>query len=513
MKSRREKPNVEVPIMQFKVSKESIVSLASDCIVLTLTEDKDTVRGLAQQVDEKMDHRISHLIAEREITGSFGEVTILHTWGKIPAKRVLVLGFGKEEKLTLARARAAFAIAARKAQDIGVKELTVAVTQKYKDLWNPVDLGQVVVEGIMLGVYKMDSFKTVPTSANKIERILVTVDGISLDAVQAGVERGLIFADAQNYARELTNLPANYLTPAILATEAKKIAKENQLEVDVLDKEQLEEYNMGALLAVAKGSAEAPKMIVLKYMGAPDSKDIIGFVGKGITFDSGGIQIKPEKDMDEMKGDMAGAATVLGTMKAVGSLKPHLNIIAVIPAAENMVSGSAVHPGDVVTSYSGKTIEIKHTDAEGRLILADAISYAKFLGATKLVDVATLTGSVISALGDQYSGVFTNDQQWLKEFKEAAKISGENSWELPLDDGYNDLIESDIADIKNDGGRPAGAIQGAMFLRAFADETPWIHVDIAGTSEAPATKGLHTKGATGVMVRTLTALAIRFGGK
>ncbi len=498
--------------MQFKVSKESIVSLASDCIVLTLTEDKDTVRGLAQQVDEKMEHRISHLIADREITGSFGEVTILHTWGKIPAKRVLVLGLGKEEKLTIARARAAFAIAARKAQDIGVRELTVAVTQKYKDLWNPVDLGQAVVEGIMLGVYKINSFKTTNTSENMLERILVTVDGISLDAVQAGVDRGLVFAESQNFARELTNLPANYLTPTILAAKAKEVAKETHLEVDILDHEQLEELNMGALLAVAKGSIEAPRMIVLKYIGAPDCKDVIGYIGKGITFDAGGIQIKPDKDMDEMKGDMAGAATVLATMKAIGTLKPHINIIAVIPAAENMVSGSAVHPGDVITSYSGKTIEIKHTDAEGRLILADAISYAKFLGATKLVDVATLTGSVISALGDQFSGVFANDPQWLKEFREAAKISGEKIWELPLDDGYEELIESDIADLKNDAGRPAGAVQGGMFLKVFADETPWIHVDIAGTSESSKTKDLHAKGATGVMVRTLIALAIRFGG-
>lgn len=498
--------------MQFKVSTEPITTLASDCIILTHTEDKDMLLGLARQVDEVMDHRISQLIAEKEVKGKFGEVTILHTWGKIPAKRVLVLGLGKEEKLTLERARAAFAIAARKAQAIGVKELTVAISQKYKDIWNPVDMSQAITEAIQLGVYEFKPYKKKEEFENKIERIIVTVSDLSVKAVEAGVERGQIYAEAQNLARELTNTPANRMTPTILAEKAKEIAKKHHLEMTVLDKKEIEDLNMGAFLAVSSGSNEPPKLIVLKYTGAPECKDIIGFVGKGITFDSGGIQIKPDKDMDEMKGDMAGAAAVLGAISGIAALKPHVNVIAVIPACENMVSGHAIHPGDVVETFSGKTVEIKHTDAEGRLILADAISYAKHLGATKLVDVATLTGSIVSALGHEMTGLFSNNEEWTKEVKEAAKISGEKVWQMPLDDDYEELIESDFADLKNDAGSPAGAIQGGMFLKAFAEETPWVHLDIAGTSESSETKGINAKGATGVAVRTLTSLAMRFGG-
>ncbi|MFT9488261.1 MAG: leucyl aminopeptidase [Tepidibacillus sp.] len=497
--------------MQFKVSTESIITLASDCIILTHTEDKDMLLGLAQQVDEQMDHRISQLIAEKEIKGTYGEVTLLHTWGKIPAKRVLVLGLGKEEKLTIDRARNAYAIAARKAQSIGVRELAVVVSQKYKAIWNPVDLGQAVVEAIQLGTYTFN-YKTKEKTQQKIERILVTVDGISVKAVEAGVERGIIFAESQNLARDLGNTPANKMTPSLLADKAKEVAKKHRLEINILDKKQIQELNMGAFLAVSKGSDEEPKLIVMKYFGAPEYKDVIGFVGKGITFDSGGIQIKPDKDMDEMKGDMTGAAAVLGAMNAIGSLEPHANIIAVIPACENMVSGHAIHPGDIVETFSGKTVEIKHTDAEGRLILADAISYAKHLGVTKIVDVATLTGSVISALGHHMTGIFSNDPDWAKEVKTAANLSGEKVWELPIDDDYEELVESEIADLKNDAGFGAGAIQGAMFLKAFAGDTPWAHLDIAGTSWLSETKGVNIKGATGAMTRSLIALAIRFGG-
>lgn len=498
--------------MHFKISTESIVTLASDCIVITHTEDKDMLIGLAKQVDEQMGHRISQLIAEKEIRGKFGEVTILHTWGKMPAKRVIVLGLGKEDTLTLEKARAAYAIAARKAQDIGVRELTVAVSQKYKEIWNPVDLGQAVVEAIILGTYKFSPYKKKEINENKIERIIVSVADISEKAVEAGVERGQIFAESQNIARDYSNAPANKMTPTILANKAKDIAKKHNIEINILDKDEIKELNMGAFLAVGQGSSEPPKMIVLKYNGAPDCKDVIGLVGKGVTFDSGGIQIKPDENMDEMKGDMAGAAAVLGAINAISTLKPHVNVVAVIPACENMVSGNAIHPGDVVETFSGKTVEIKHTDAEGRLILADAISYAKHLGATKLVDVATLTGSVVSALGHNITGAFTNNQEWLQEVKEAAKISGEKMWEFPLDEEYRELIESEIADIKNDAGRAAGAIQGGMFLKEFAEDTPWVHLDIAGTADASETKGSNPKGATGVAVRSLISLAMRFGG-
>ncbi|HLM57419.1 MAG TPA: leucyl aminopeptidase, partial [Pyrinomonadaceae bacterium] len=327
-------------------------------------------------------------------------------------------------------------------------------------------------------------------------------------ALRRGAERGRVVGESVNFTRDLANEPGAYMTPTIMAERAQGIANEFGLEIDVLDRDRMEQEGMGALLSVARGSDEPPKMMVLTYTpegkGAPaDGEEYLALVGKGITFDTGGISIKPGENMELMKYDMTGGATVLGVMRAVAQLKPPIPILGVVPATENMPSGKATKPGDVVRAMSGKTIEIINTDAEGRLILADAVSYAKKLGATKVIDMATLTGAVSIALGDVNTGLLGTDQELIDEIIESGREVGEKFWQLPLDKEYTKQIKSDIADIKNVGGRKAGTITAAAFIKEFADGLSWAHLDIAGTAWGDEAKPFRSKGPTGVAVRTL----------
>jgi leucyl aminopeptidase len=499
--------------VQIQISKDSITSLSSDCIVVTHLEGQSSIQGFAEELDNVLGQRITRLIKDKEIRGRWGEVTIIHSWDLIPSKRILVLGLGKSENLTLDRVRDAIAIASRKARATFVSDLTIGVTSRFNDRWNPVDLVQSVIEGVHLGLYRYEGFKTKKNDSDTIEKLTLALSDLSEGAIQTGVERGQIFSSATNLARDLVNTPANHMDPEILAQAAQDAANQHSLECTVLGLEELEKLGMGAFIAVSQGSQKSPRLIVMRYMGAPDSEEVLGLVGKGITFDSGGLQVKPDTGMVDMKKDMAGAAAVIGAMHAIGALQPHSNVIAVIPACENMINGNAMKPGDVIKAFNGKTIEVKHTDAEGRLVLADGVAYAKHLGVTKLIDVATLTGAVIVALGHSTTGLMSNHDEWANEVKSAAQIAGEKIWELPMFDDYKELIESDIADMKNDAGRPAGAIQGALFIREFVDGLPWAHLDIAGTSSASKEQGINPSGATGVAVRTLAQLAIRFAGK
>ncbi len=495
--------------MEWKTTKEALESLATDAIILFHAQGRESAQGYARKVDQALGYRISSLISEGEITGELGEVTILHNWGKIPSGRVVISGLGQEDKVDLGRIKHAVATAARKVQKLGMKQVGIGCPSYLVERYNSVDVVQAIVEGMELGTYQHQSFKSAQKK-KEIEKVWLYLDSISESAVEAGIERGKVFARATNFAKFLVHEPGNYLTPEKLAFYAREVAEKRELSIDILTEEHLEEQGMNALLAVSRGSANPPRMIVLSYQGAPESREILGLVGKGITFDSGGLQIKPSASMYGMKGDMAGAAAVLGAMEAIGKLKPHCNVLAVIPACENMTGDHAYRPGDVIRTYSGKTIEVHHTDAEGRIVLADAISYAKRLGATKLVDVATLTGAVIVALGYETSGLMTNHEDWGNEVKTAARIAGERVWELPLFDEYEEYVKSEIADVKNDAGSPAGSIQGGMFLKHFAGDTPWVHLDIAGTAESKKENGIQLKGATGAMVRTLVQLAIRF---
>ncbi len=329
-----------------------------------------------------------------------------------------------------------------------------------------------------------------------------------LTALSQGIDKGKVLAEAANLARDMANESANYMTPARMAEVATGLARTYGLEVDVLEREQIQELGMGGLLGVAQGSQQPPRFIVLRYRGGDSAEEDVALLGKGVTFDSGGISIKPSEGMGEMKGDMAGGAAVVAAMSAIARLKPGVNVVAIIPATENMPSGDALKPGDIITAMNGKTIEIISTDAEGRIILADALSYAEKLGARFIVDVATLTGSCRAALGDVYTGVFGNNQELVDKVIAAGAEAGERMWQMPMPEQYKEQNKSDVADIKNVGGKWGGAITAAQFLAEFVDNTPWVHLDIAGTSLSEKERGYLVKGATGVPVRTLVNLIL-----
>jgi leucyl aminopeptidase len=360
-------------------------------------------------------------------------------------------------------------------------------------------------EGIGLGSYRIESYKQSGHIAPRLKLVEYRIQGDhNLLILEQAVSKAIIYIDATNYARDLTNLPSNMLTPVTLSEKALMLGVVNELTCEVLGMAEIESLGMGGLIAVGQGSVHEPRMIVLRYQGSPESDTTYGIVGKGITFDTGGISLKKADGMEEMISDMGGAAVVLGVMKAIARLRPQLNVVAVIPAAENMPSGSAYKPGDIITSMSGRTIEVLNTDAEGRIVLADAITYARQLGATKLIDVATLTGAVLVALGDVATAAITNDEEFLAQFMKAAERSGEKVWQLPVYPEYKEMLTSTVADIKNKtSNRFAGAITGGLFIGAFADEIPWIHLDTGGTAWLWRARGMDPAGATGAMVRTL----------
>jgi leucyl aminopeptidase len=340
------------------------------------------------------------------------------------------------------------------------------------------------------------------------ELLIVERNADKLQALERGCCRGLVLAEATNTARDWINEPANYMTPTDLADVAQELARRHGLELTVMDRAQMEKEGMGSLLGVASGSCQPPKMMVLSYRGDKKSSTTLGFVGKGITFDSGGISIKSSDNMAEMKGDMAGAAAVMAAVSAIAQLKLKVNVTAVVPATENLPSGKALKPGDILKAMNGKTIEVVNTDAEGRLILADALGYAVKKGLSPLVDIATLTGACHVALGDVCSGIFGNSQELVDKLVNAGAEAGERLWQMPMYEEYKEQNKSDVADIKNSGGRYGGAITAAQFLSEFADKTPWVHIDIAGTSMTDKERGYLVKGATGVCVRTLVNFAI-----
>jgi leucyl aminopeptidase len=369
------------------------------------------------------------------------------------------------------------------------------------------------VEGAILGDYEPDRYKTDDEDKKSVDRFDVAAAPETPDLSDA-VARGGIVADAQNFARGLVNEPGNRLTPAKVADAARAMAAESGLECHVLDREQMERLGMGALLGVAQGSAEPPNLIVVGYKPwEPKSSAHLGLVGKGVTFDSGGISIKPADGMEKMKYDMAGGAAMLGAMRAIARLRPAIAVTAYIPCVENMPGSRAQRPGDIVTAMSGKTIEVINTDAEGRLILADALAYARQQGCTHLVDAATLTGAIVVALGHLNVGVFANDDAMQDRVLRAAKTEGERMWAMPLEDDYKEYLKSAFADLANVGGRWGGAITAAIFLKEFAGDTPWVHLDIAGTAWLDESKPYLAKGPTGLPVRTLVRLAMDWDGR
>jgi len=466
--------------------------------------------GLAA-FDQRTGGRLAELAAGGELTGRAGETLLLHQPAGFKARRLLLLGAGKPEKFSLADLRNLAGTAARFLKSRGISEFTFFI-RPLQIGTSPADAADAAAEGVALGNFEPDRYQTEKKNRKAIEALQLA--GLTQDA-EAGVRRGLILAEAQNFARELVNEPGNRLTPRLFAERAAEVARQVGLSADILEENRLRELKMGALLSVAQGSEEPPRLVVLTYTPQTweQGKPVLGFVGKGVTFDSGGISIKPGEGMEKMKYDMAGGAAMVGALRALAELKPGVKVIGVIPLTENLPSGRAQKPGDVQIAMSGKSIEVVNTDAEGRLVLADALTYARQLGATHLVDAATLTGAIVVALGNVHAGAFTNNQTFLDAFQASACAVGEKFWPMPLDDDYQDNIKSAIADIQNVGkGRGGGAINGAMFLKEFVGETPWIHLDIAGTAWLEEAKPWMAKGPTGMGVRTLVHFAEHFGG-
>ena len=486
--------------MEVRAEFAKFYDVEADALVVTIYEGEKADEGALKELDEHTGGILSEMLGTDEMRGKQGDMVYVHRPGTLRAERLLLIGAGKREDFSLDSVRRATGSAARFLRGKGARSMSILRRSQ-------LDIGksaQAAVEGVLLGLFEPDMYKTENKEERRIEElILLAAAPGSEDALAQGVERGRIIGEAVNLARELSNEPSSTLTPSELAERAKETANKFGLEIDVLDEARMKELGMGALLGVARGSDEPAKLVVLRYTADESDSNVIAIVGKGITFDSGGISIKPAEGMEKMKYDMSGAAATLAAMRAIAQLKPRANVIGVMPTTENMPSGRAYKPGDVLRAMSGKTIEVINTDAEGRLILADAISYARKLGATKIIDLATLTGAVSIALGTINVAILGNDQLFIDEMREAAREVGERFWQLPMDKDYREMIKSDIADIKNSAGRNAGTITAAYFLREFAEDTPWVHLDIAGTAWENDRKPYMSKGPTGVAIRTL----------
>jgi leucyl aminopeptidase len=497
--------------IQVTLESQPAEKFATEALVTYVFESADKeqgtpIEGVIADIDKACGGTLARLAASGELTGKSLEMTLVHFAPGLAAQRLLLVGAGKREKFGTAELRRLASAALRHLKSRSVKTLAFLARENDRSA----AAAEAVTEGLLLGNFEGDTYKTDKKNSPLEAAALVGFDA----AARAGLDRGRIIAEAQNFTRALGNEPSNLLTPRLLAERAEAMARDSGLAVEVLDEKRLAELKMGALLGVASGSVEPPRMIVITYTpanskpGAP----VLALVGKAVTFDTGGISIKPANDMEKMKFDMAGGAAMLGVMRVLGQLKPAIKVIAVIPSVENMPGGRAQKPGDVQIAMSGKSIEVINTDAEGRLILADALHYAKQLGATHIVDAATLTGAVVVALGHVNTGVFGTDDAFTSRVLACAKSAGEKMWHMPLDDDYRDQIKSTIADIQNVGGRGAGASTAAWFLREFTGDTPWVHLDIAGTAWLDDAKPWMGKGGTGVAVRTLVELAMNFDG-
>ncbi len=493
------------PIMKIMVKKGKIEEEPAEIIVLSHYEDLKELKGSKHVVDVALNGAITELVESKDLKGELNEIKVIYTHGQIPSKRVLLVGLGKKEELTLDNVRQASGKAIVHIRDMGIKSFVTPLHGSDELASDIVDLAQALVEGCILGVYQFTEYKTEDLDKIKEidEFILIEEDESKISEIQQGVKVGEIIANATCFTRDLVNYPANKGTPTFLAEKAKQISDKLGLKCKILSEKDMKKLGMGALLGVAQGSDQPAKFIILEHNADKEDLDTFVLCGKGITFDSGGISIKPAKGMEEMKTDMAGAATVLGVMKAVGELELPLRVVSLIPATENLPSGKAYKPGDILKSYSGKTIEVINTDAEGRLILADALGYAAKYKPKAVIDIATLTGACVVALGHHATGMMGTDDELMEKISQTGKSTNERVWQLPLFKEYYEQIKSDIADVKNVGGRPAGAITAAAFLSKFIEGCPWVHLDIAGTEWTEKAKPYTPKGATGVGVRLL----------
>jgi leucyl aminopeptidase len=444
------------------------------------------------------------VLASGEYKAGANETLLLHAPAGLAAKRLLIVGLGKQAKATVHSVRNAAGTAVRFSKPRGIRELAFALPENDSKSLPPAGVARAAAEGAFIGDFDPDTYRSDRKDQSVQSFTLVAPAGADHTAVESAFAEGVVIGESQNFTRSLVNEPGNKLTPTIMGQRADAMAKEVGLACEVHSTDKLQELKMGAFWGVSQGSEEPPALIVIRYepAGVTDGP-VLGLVGKGITFDTGGISIKPGDNMEKMKYDMAGGAAMLGAMRAIAQLKPKVRVIAIVCASENMPDGKAYKPGDVLTAMSGKTIDIINTDAEGRLVLADGLCYAKKLGATHLIDAATLTGAIGVALGKINAGAFSNDEATFEKFNAALAISGEKFWRMPLGEEYADLIKSDIADIKNTGGRYGGASTAAEFLKVFAEDTPWIHLDIAGLAWIDESRPYIASGPSGIAVRSI----------
>jgi len=492
--------------------------LETDCLVAVVLDrgekdrnekdhgEKDKPAPSVECSDGAVREAAKDVIASGEVTGKAFETTLLHHPAGLKAKRLLLVGGGKAKTFSAAELRKLAGAAVRTLKGKSIRSFAFALPENGVAKIPANDAVRAIVEGAFVGNFDPDYYKS-DRKDQKIDAVTILVpENVQGDmkALESAMQAGRIVAESQNFTRDLVNEPSNRMTPTILAERAKKMAAEVGLKCEVYGADKIKELKMGAFWGVAQGSDEPPALIVLRYEPEGAAKDVhLGLVGKGVTFDTGGISIKPADGMEKMKYDMAGAATMIGVMRAIALLKPKVKVTAIVCATENMPSGKAQKPGDVQIAMSGKSIEIINTDAEGRLILADGLCYARQLGCTHLVDAATLTGAVVVALGYVNAGIFASDDQMYERFANANQQAGEKMWRLPLDDEYKEIIKSNIADIVNSGGRWGGAISAAMFLKEFAEDTPWVHLDIAGTAWMEEAKPWIAKGPSGIALRSL----------
>ena len=495
------------------VTSAAVGLLAIFAVDLSVCKDADTHTVLLTTSDE-VTRAAQDALASGEFKAGLCETLLLHAPAWVKAERLLIVGLGKAKSMSTEEVRKAAGCAMRAAKPRGIREVAIAfpedraLSDEHLDSLPCGHTARAIVEGAELGEPDWDTYKTArkDLSVRTLQVVCGEEDAKTRDEIQQGFEDGMILARAQNFARSLVNEPGNVLTPTALAERAQAMCGEVGLLCEVYSTEKLLELGMGAFAAVAQGSAEPPALIVMTYTpetGVQAGAPVMGLVGKGITFDTGGISIKPADNMEKMKYDMAGAAVMIGAMRAIAELKPKVKVIGVVCSAENMPDGKAFKPGDVVKTMSGKTIEIINTDAEGRLVLADGLHYARTLGCTHLVDAATLTGACVVALGHVHAGLFSNDEDTCAQFLAASRHTGEKFWRLPCSDDYKDGIKSGIADMVNAGSRAGGAINAAMLLKEFAGETPWLHLDIAGCAWNEEAKPWLPKGPTGTAVRSI----------
>jgi leucyl aminopeptidase len=507
-----------ISIMKTTLSLSPAAQVETECLVAVVLDraDNDQAKpgrpkndkseAFVSASDKTVQQAAADLISSGDVTGKNFEVSWLHKPAGLKAKRLLLIGGGKSKSFTSTELRKVAGAAVRALKPRSLRSLAFVIPDQIA----AEDALKAIVEGAIVGDFDPDTYKS-DRKDQTVDSITVVASG-NQSSLQRAMDEARIVAEAQNFTRELVNEPSNRMTPTILAKRAQEMSKEVGLKCEVYGADKIKELKMGAFWGVAQGSDEPPALIVMRYepAGAPE-KPVLGLVGKGITFDTGGISIKPADGMEKMKYDMAGGATMIGAMRAIAQLKPKVKVIGIVCATENMPSGKAQKPGDIQTAMSGKTIEIINTDAEGRLVLADGLCYARQLGCTHLIDAATLTGAVVVALGYTNAGIFSNDDNLYQKFAKALSEAGEKMWRLPLDDEYKDQIKSNIADIMNTGGRWGGASTAAMFLKEFAEDTPWIHLDIAGTAWMEDNKPWIAKGPSGIAVRSLIEFAREFG--